>query len=58
MRVKIGNKWYDPEKEPIMVELSEKDKWNIIHMLKSNKYYCVYPDTISKEDIKNWMDKK
>ena len=61
MKVKIGDKIYDSEKEPIVVVLSDSDKMNITNMLPHcTKYcsfpnncakYCSFPNNCSKEDI-------
>ena len=45
MKVKIGNKIYDGEKEPVMIILSPKEKQEIANMPKSATKYCSYPDT-------------
>lgn len=55
MKVKIGDKVYDGETEPVMVILSEQDKLNISNMLPDNTKYCSYPDDYTQEDIKRWM---
>ncbi len=43
MKVKICDKIYDSEQEPIMVILSEVDKKNIANMHPEATKYCVYP---------------
>ena len=43
MKVKVGNKIYDSEKEPVMVILNERDKEHISN-LGNNTKYCNYPD--------------
>jgi len=45
MKVKIGDKIYNGEKEPVMVTLTEEEKEQINNMSPDNKGYCVYPDT-------------
>lgn len=45
MQVKIGDKIYDSEKEPVMVMLSLKDYDNIRNMRPYCKKYCAYPST-------------
>lgn len=57
MKVKVGNKIYNSEDEPIMVILEGNDKKNIASMSEKAKKYCSFPDTMSKEDISKWMDK-
>jgi hypothetical protein len=63
MKVKVGNKIYDGEKEPIMVILADGDKENISNMHPDATKYCVYPATEhwTKDDykaIKEWMAKE
>jgi len=57
MKVKIGNKTYNAEEEPILLILSQQDKSNIAHMDNSATHYCAFPSTIDPEFIKNWMKK-
>ncbi len=56
MKVKIKNKIYDADKEPIMIILSEQDKINIAGMDKEHTKYCVYPTETSKEYLKEFME--
>ena len=59
MKVKVGDKVYDGNKEPVMVILTEQDKINIANMLPEATRYCMYPTTnISQEEIKKWMKKE
>ena len=60
MKVKVGNKIYDGEHEPVMVILSKGDRENIASMLPDATKYCVYPSTEdwTKDEykaIKKWM---
>jgi hypothetical protein len=55
MKVKVGDKIYDSEKEPIMVILSESDKENICNMLSEATKYCSFPDEMSLEYVKEFM---
>ena len=55
MKVKIGEKIYDSEKEPIMVILSESDKENISNMSPEATKYCSFPDGMSVEYVKEFM---
>jgi len=59
MKVKVGNKVYDGENEPVMVILSEGEKDQIANMGDCKKY-CVYPSSEEWtandfEKIKAWM---
>ena len=56
MKVKVGNKIYDGEKEIIMVILTDKDKENIANMHPKATKYCQYPkDIVSKDEASDWM---
>ncbi len=62
MRVKVGDKIYDGEKEPVMIILSEGEKQQIADMHPDCSKYCVYPD--AEEWLENdyakiikWMGK-
>ena len=59
MKIKVGNKVYDGENEPVMVILSPKEKEQIANMGDSKKY-CVYPGEKKwiendYKEIKRWM---
>ena len=56
MKVKIGNKIYDPNEEPIMLILTDQDKENIKNMLPNCSKFIIFPDSSIKEDIENWSD--
>lgn len=60
MKVKVGNKIYDGEQEPVMVILTKQDKENIANMLPEANRYCMFPDTDEwianeHEAIHKWM---
>lgn len=56
MKVKVGDRVYDGEKEPVMVILSDEDKKNIQDMPNANTKYAVAPDGhFSKERFLEWM---
>ena len=57
MKIKVGNKIYDGEKEPVMVILSVADKENIKNMPEDNFKYCCYPDDMEADDILKWMER-
>jgi hypothetical protein len=61
MKVKVGNRIYDSENEPVMVILSKSDRENIANMLPEETKYCSYPpiDVWTKDDyqaMKEWMN--
>jgi len=55
MKVKIGNKIYDSENEPIMIILTEYNKHDISNMTDDAEKYCEFPDTMSEEDAREFM---
>lgn len=55
MKVKVGNKIYDGEKEPVMVILSDQDKRNIANMLPGCSKYVSFPSECSLVGIELWM---
>jgi len=56
MIVKIGSKFYDSNKQPIMVILTDEDKENISEMSSEATKYCCYPDGFNQKQIEQWMD--
>ena len=62
MKVKVRNKVYDGDKEPVMVILSKGEKQQIADMHPDATKYCVYPATEewTKDNyakIRDWMKK-
>jgi len=60
MKVKVGDKVYDGEKEPVMVILSQGEREQISNMAPEATKYCVYPSTkdLTQDNhakIKAWM---
>ena len=61
MKVKVGNKIYDGNDEPVMVILNQREKEHIANMPLDATKYCVYPSEEEKwtandyEGIKQWM---
>ena len=55
LKVKVGDKIYDSSKEPVMVILTNNDKYNIVHMPKDYKKYCCYPAGLDEDKIKEFM---
>lgn len=56
MKVKIGEKIYDSNEEPILVILSESDKENIKNMSPDATKYCSFPDTYNLNEIKEFIN--
>jgi hypothetical protein len=55
MKVKIGNKIYDGNDEPIMVILGDDDKYNIENMPADCHKYLSYPENMSVEEAESFM---
>jgi len=55
MKVKIKDKIYDSNNEPIMIILSDEDKQNISNMLLECTKYCSFPENMNEETIKDFM---
>lgn len=57
MKVKIGGHWYDSEKQPICIDLTEQDKKNIAAMDPDYTKYAVFPDASELEprQMFDWM---
>ena len=58
MKVKIGDKIYDSNDEPIMIILSLFDKNNISNMSRSDYKYCSFPEDVEVDKIKEFMEQK
>lgn len=56
MIVKVGDKKYDSEKEPIMLELSLEERELIHNMDQSASKYCSFPEGMSTEDLAKFME--
>lgn len=56
MKVKIGDKIYDGDEQPIMIILEDYDKVLISAMSNDNSKYCRFPDGSNIDDIKKFME--
>lgn len=56
MKIKIGTKIYDAEKEPIMLILTDQDKSNIKNMLPECSKFVIFPDNLDKQLISKWAE--
>jgi len=56
MKVKIGNKTYDGNKEPIMLILDSIDKENIHKMAENANKFCIFPDHWDRDEIDEFME--
>lgn len=59
MKVKIGDKIYDPNDEPIMLIFTRDDQWNIARAKPPapgiEMRYCSYPDDMTPEEAEKFM---
>lgn len=57
MKVKVGNKVYTSVDQPIMVILSDQDKFNIAHMAPEATRYAEFDDDLgwTNEQKIEWM---
>ena len=58
MEVKIEDKIYNSNKEPIMLILSQRDKKLIGSMFLKNHKYCSFPIRMSGSEIEEFMKLK
>jgi hypothetical protein len=59
MRIKIGNVWFQVKHDqPIMLELSERDKTNILNMHPEATKYAIFDDDdkMTSEEKLEWME--
>lgn len=59
MKIKIGDEWFYPQTQPIMVVFDEEDKKRIRKMKMGDKNYAIAPEGYFKtpEEFNDWMDK-
>jgi len=55
MKIKIGNKIYSANSEPILVILDETDKFSIFNTSKGTTRFCAYPDSMRPEQLHKWL---
>lgn len=60
LRVKVGNKIYDPNEEPIMLIFGEQEEKEelvklITDMGKEARKLCFYPDGSDSDTMSKWM---
>lgn len=57
MKVKVGDRVYDGEKEPVMVILSDDDKKNIASMSPKDTKYCSFPTSgVTPGEVQEWVE--
>ena len=55
MRIKVGSKIYDSEKQPLMVILNTEEKCLIAHMAPDSHKFCVYPKDYDRGKVNEFM---
>jgi hypothetical protein len=55
MKVKIGDKFYNSNEQPIMIVFEDDDKKNINNMEVGCSRYCSFPDEMDIDDIEKFM---
>jgi hypothetical protein len=56
VKVKVNDTIYDANEVPIMLILSDQDKFNISHMDPKANRYAAYPRDWSDKRASAWMD--
>lgn len=56
MKVKIGDRVYDGEEQPIMVVLTDADKANIANMAPECSKYAAFPEGMDEAEVRLWME--
>ena len=54
MRVKIGDKVFDSNNEPIAIQIDDRMKEVIRNMPDDNSVFLAYPKGLGFEDMKEW----
>lgn len=57
MKIKVGDKVYSSKDQPIMVILTDVDKYNIDHMAPDNTKYAEFSGDLAwtQEEMLAWM---
>lgn len=55
MKVKIGNKIYNSQDQPIMIILEDYNKKDISNMAEYAHKYCEFSDNITEEEAREFM---
>lgn len=51
MKIKIGDKTFDPDHELIAIYLTDEDKQLIANMAPDAKVFCAYPNGMKSDDV-------
>jgi hypothetical protein len=55
MMVKVGNKTYNSEQEPLMIIFEESEKEMVSQMRKTDKKFCVHPESMTQDEVFKFM---
>lgn len=58
MKIIIGEKVFDSEKEAILIVLNKNDKQNIVNMTEDSYGYLCYPSTMNTDEAQIWGKKQ
>jgi len=56
MKVIVGNKVFDGNDVPVMVDLSDEDKANIGNMHADKRLYVAFPESFPRGDVEAWAN--
>lgn len=57
MKIKVGNRWYSDQEEPILLLLTDNDRVNIARMGTGEKAYMTAPPDLfpSDAEVQAWI---
>ncbi len=55
MKVKIGKIIYDSDKEPIILDLDKKEKYQIANMSDTQNIFLSYPEDVLQKDAERFL---
>ena len=56
MKVKIGDKFYDAEEQPVMIIMTPDDKFSLAYKASEATMYAVFPDNWgTQQEQEKWM---
>lgn len=55
MKVKIGEIWYDSDRQPLMIRLSAEEKSLVANMAGEENNFCAFPEGTAPETVRAFM---
>lgn len=55
MKIKIGDTWYDSDRQPLMVRFSAEEKNLVANMSGENNNFCCFPEGTPTEAVRAFM---